>query len=78
MAAVSLAEQPSTSGGAGDELPLGSKFSGLQPSKILEAVAALLKYVGANTAAEKVLFQKDEMLYLVRFFAAVAKYQSST
>ena len=42
-----------------------SKFAGLQPSKITEAVAALLKYVGANNSAEKVLFQEDEMLYLV-------------
>ena len=58
-------EQPSTSGRSGDELPLGSKFSGFQPSKILEAVAALQKYVGADTSAEKVLFQEDELLYLV-------------
>ena len=57
----------STSGGTGDEpLPLGSNFSGLQPVKVTEAVAALLKYVGAQQAPEKVLFQDDEMLYLVR------------
>lgn len=55
-----------TSGGAGDEpLPLGSSFSGLQPGKVTEAVAALLKYVGAQQAPEKVVFQDDEMLYLV-------------
>lgn len=68
MALASLAEQPSTSGGAGDERPLGSKFAGLQPSKIIEAVTALLQYVGANTAAEKVLFQEDEILHLVSVF----------
>lgn len=57
----------STSGGAGDEpLPLGSKFPGLQPCKVKEAVAALLKYVGAQQESEKALFQEDEMLYLVR------------
>mmetsp|Transcript_15882 Transcript_15882/g.47796 ORF Transcript_15882/g.47796 Transcript_15882/m.47796 type:complete len:285 (+) Transcript_15882:251-1105(+) len=56
----------STSGGAGDEpLPLGSKFPGLQPGKVKEAVAALLKYVGAQQESEKALFQEDEMLYLV-------------
>ncbi len=56
----------STSGGAGDELPFGSKYPGLQPAKVKEAVAALLKYVGAQQSADKVLFQEDEMLYLVR------------
>ena len=65
MAVTAETEQPSTSGGAGDELPLGSKYAGLQPSKIRDAVAALLKYVSADATAEKVLFQEDELLYLV-------------
>jgi hypothetical protein len=58
-------EQPSTSGREQSDATLSSKFAGLQPSKILEAVGALQKYVGASTSAEKVLFQEDEMIYLV-------------
>lgn len=64
MAAVE--EQPSTSGRGADDLTLKGKFTGLQPAKVLEAVGALLKYVGADTSAEKVLFNEDELLYLVR------------
>lgn len=58
-------EQPSTSGREHSDAALSNKFAGLQPSKILEAVGALQKYVGASTSAEKVLFQEDELIYLV-------------
>ncbi len=61
-------EEPSTSGREAEHLPLGSNFAGLQPGKILTAVTALLKYVGSSTSAEKVLFQEDELLYLVSGF----------
>jgi hypothetical protein len=58
-------EQPITSGREHSDAALSSKFAGLQPGKILEAVGALQKYVGASTSAEKVLFQEDELMYLV-------------
>lgn len=44
---------------------LSINYPGLDPEKVKDAVAALLKYTGASTSAEKILFQEEEMIFLV-------------
>lgn len=51
--------------GVHSESKVSLNYTGLDPAKITDAAAALLKYVGASTSAEKILFQEEEMIFLV-------------
>lgn len=64
-ASVAVTQSSSESEGAVGKSTLSINYPGLDPAKVKDAVAALLKYTGASESAEKILFQEEEMIFLV-------------